>query len=361
MRDVLVSILILVVGGVAVPVACSSGGGQPQDVQRGEDLSDDATAPDIAPGDGTEGHLLPDLGGDGPQEVAVDTAADTIQDALLDTLPDAGDAHPDAVDPPARYDPLYDFAGKVLMAELYEPDGKLMSSGIDVLFQSGALPPTSTLMHEESSCQFLIAAAEMKCDPVCDTYTQYCGPDKKCHDHPHRVSAGEVSIEGTVEPFSATPGDSAWYVVTPNPSGNLFEQGKMITVKAAGADISAFDVSLPGPGAMEVKWNQPLVLKNGSDNVVTWVPQGDGTTVELAILTGWHGSPPVATIWCTAPDSDGQIVIPQKMIEGYPPAGGIGLFQWLSFIRRVQREVVETPFGPVEVTASGEYWFSIEH
>ncbi|MBM4352770.1 MAG: hypothetical protein FJ109_03090 [Deltaproteobacteria bacterium] len=368
MKGILASIQILAVAGTLLAVSCNRGESE-MDIRQGTDLSEDAAALDLLPGDGSFGDADPDVTADAGEDsvedqgpdLAPDTAGDANQDALLDTSLDAGDAHPDAVEPPAEFHPLYDFAGHVLLAELYEPGGKLMSSGIDVRFGSGPQPPGSTLMYEEGPCQYLVAAGENKCTPACEAWTQYCGPDKLCHDIPHRVSAGTVSITGTKEPFQANPDQSASYVVTPDPSGDLFEQGKSVVVQASGGDIPAFEVSLAGTGKMDVQWPQPLVLKNGSDNVVTWVPQGDDATVELAILIGWHGSPPVATLWCTAPDSDGQIVIPQKMVEGYPPAGGIGLFQHMSFIRRVHRDVVETQFGPVEVTLSGQIWFSIEH
>ncbi len=359
--------------------ACGSA--SPED-QPSPDLSDDTSTleevlhVDSTPSDGSGDTALPDGMADAAPDLPGELGPDLPPDASNDSTPDgdveaadgdaaasdAGDVEPDTSQPPPDVHPLYDFAGHVLLAELYESNGKLMSGGIDVRFESGPLPPNSTLMYEEGACQYLVAAAESKCSPECEPWTEYCGPDKVCHEVPHRVSAGTVSIAGTKEPFEAKPDESDWYVVTPEPSGgDLFESGKSVSVSASGADIPAFHAELSGTGSMKIPWNQPLVLQDGKDNVIEWEPQGDDATVELAILIGWHGSPPVATLWCTAKEADGKIVIPQKMVEGYPPAGGIGLFQHMSFIRRVNRKIVETQFGPVEITVSGEIWFSIEH
>lgn len=94
-----------------------------------------------------------------------------------------------------------------------------------------------------------------------------------------------------------------------------------------------------------------LIMMTAADTMAVDLQAGDGATVEVALRTGWHGAPPPAMIWCVAPEAGGALVIPQHMVEMFPPAGGIGLFPHRSFARRVHRAVIETDLGPLEISA----------
>jgi len=247
-------------------------------------------------------------------------------------------------------------------AENVDQEGKLFGSTVDMRFMSAPTEWGMAIEDEIGPCRYYKSTAAPQCEPGCDRMSEYCAFDGACKPFPHRVSAGEVTIAGlTPGKFTGTPDETNWYTVTEKAGGDLFDPSSKVAVDAKGADIPAFQVELPGVGAMSVPWSLSYELTDGKDNVFDWEVQGDGATVELYIPTGWHGKPPTDVIWCVARDEDGQIPVPHALVENFPPAGGIGLFQHVPWIRRVQRKIVESPYGPIDVYLSSELGFSITH
>ena len=284
------------------------------------------------------------------QAAAPDAATDVAADVAADASP------------PEKPDPLSDMAGAVSVLEHVDSDGKLTGSAVAVRFESAAGEVPETLVKEAGGCRYYKAAAMKECDPPCKDWTEYCGMDAACHPFPQRVDAGVVTVSG-LKPgtFTATPEDTFWYTVVPDAGGDLFDKDSLVTVSTTGGDVPAFEVTVPGVGTNVVDWPVNYTLADGKDNEFAWEVQGDQATVELIIQTGWHGAPPTAIIWCAAPDAAGKIVVPQEMIEMFPPAGGIGLFQHPCWFQRVSRVLVDTPFGPASVSVTSQLGFSIEH
>lgn len=298
-----------------------------------------------------------------------DTGTDIVQqdvpvdpkDAVND---DTGytDYESDVPLPPAPH-PLFGITGGIRMTRRTQPDGEAGPSSIGIRFNDRPPIPHHLLMEEAGSCQYwFINPLPPVCDPPCEAYTQWCAEGNVCNPWPQRLSAGDVDIEGLSLPIAVTPDETGWYTVPGGLPADLFEQGATISATASGSpEYEAFEGQTSGVGEFAIAVDFPYLMEDGKDNVVTWTPTDDDSVVELAIQTGWHGNPPTDIIWCTAPESDGQVVIPQKLVEMFPPAGGIGLFQHISWIRKVSRTVVEGQHGPVEITTQNELTFGVSH
>jgi len=290
-------------------------------------------------------------------------AGNTDGDSEAERAGDGEAADGNRIDPETDAHPLFDFAGSVLIREATDGQGVLAGSEIGVLMFDSPRRPYGLLTEVDMSgrCVFYLPPLPETCTPECPA-TETCGPEGECHPWSQRVSAGTIIFEGLGAAASAIPDDTAWYVVEEDLGDvDLFTPESLVKVTAQGAEIPAFQVELEGMSGLSSSLGQSLELVNGTNNEITWEVTGDGSTVELAILTGWHGAPPVATIWCTAPEETGKIVIAKKLVEGYPPVGGMGLFPHASWIRKVKRKVVATQYGPVEVALYSEHTFSIVH
>lgn len=325
----------------------------------GESTTGTDALQDILAQDSMTVEAVSDVTTDGPLPDTGETA-DTGTDG-----PNGGDAIKDQVEAEVVTEyqvyPNSEFTGSILIREDYDSDGELATSDVVVRLRDSAAPPTEMLLDEQGACQYYLASLSPACDPLCPP-DQFCASEDECRPWPQRVSAGVITFSGLSVEAQATPDETAWYSVTGVEAGpDLFDSNSQITVSAEGADIPAFEVQMEGVGEMVTDFGDGLTLEDGSPAVVSWDVLGDGATIELGINTGWHGAPPAAIIWCTFPESAGSIVIPQALVEAFPPAGGMGLFPWPSFVRRVKRKVVKTPYGPVEVTAVSEKSFQAIH
>ena len=261
------------------------------------------------PEDGTADVVQQDVPVDPKDAVNEDTGfADSESDLPLPK--DLKDE--DTVEKPSPH-PLFGITGGVLMTRRTQPDGVAGPSSIGIRLNDRPPIPHHLLMEEVGACQYwFINPLPPACDPPCEAYTQWCGEGNVCNPWPKRLSAGTVDIEGLSLPVSVTPDETGWYTVPGGLPADLFEQGATISATFAGSpEYAAFEGQTSGVGEFALSVELPYLMEDGKDNVLTWTPTADDSVVELAIQTGWHGNPPTDIIWCTAPESDGQIVIPQ--------------------------------------------------
>lgn len=285
-------------------------------------------------------------------------------DLTLDTPGDDTALDTEVIAPPTNYHPLFDFVGTIELVEQTQEDGSFSHSQPRVFLADEVYPISHFLVEEGGDCQFYQALLlPPACTPECEPFTQWCHPEGDCRNWGQRHSAGPVTFDGLLVDLVATPDDTAFYSFgTSVGDVKLFEADSNISISAPGDELPPFAIKLDGLSSLAVKWVDNLELVDGADNLVEWVPSDSEATVEMAIQTGWHGSPSIATIWCSAPDSQGHFTIPQHMVEMYPPEdGGLGLEQYLSFIRRVDRKMLVTQFGPVQVFTGSQYTFHIRH
>ncbi len=346
------------------PQPAPGSGNETEDPQGPDDKRADVLEPPGAedtanePIDGTHDAGAPDLPMIDLTEDEVATPVDVVEDEVEPPV----DMIEEDVAPQPEYHPLYDFVGAIKILERTEPDGKVGQTSLEALLYDGpSMPFWGSHLESSGDCAYYQNLIQPKCDPECEPWVEFCGLDKQCYPSPQRASAGTITFDGLAVPATLTPDNTAWYHIEWEQPEDLFTPDSEILVSADGAEVPAFEVELSGVGDMAAAWGGMYTLEDGKDNEFAWTPQGDGSIMELAIVTGWHGAPPPAMIWCSAPDEAGKIVVPQKFVEAFPPAGGVGLFQHISWANRVKRKVVEGPFGLIQVAVMSELMFSISH
>lgn len=303
-----------------------------------------------------------DLGGE--SDTASDASPDILGDVVLpETMEDSLDE--DSVDAdvivPSEPHPFFDFAGEIRLSQSNEPDGAFTGASVYALLRDAPALREHLLMEEEGACQFWVIGLPPYCDPACDPFTEQCGQDGACHPKPKRISAGVLQFSGTLQAVSAVPDESDSYTAEGlDENTPLFEPGALLSVTAAGDEIPAFEAQVTGVGPMRLPETTHEFV-DGQDYVFTWEPEGDGATIEVAFLTGWHGNPSPVVLWCTAPEEAGSFTVPAHMVEMFPSAGCMGLFPNIPWVSRIHRQVVETPFGPISVSARSERTFNLKH
>jgi len=248
--------------------------------------------------------------------------------------------------------PLFDMTGFVRLIE-----HSLAAPSVQVRFYDKAPLEQYEVVASAGACTYHRYVPAF-CDPACAAGTG-CAAGGVCVSWPVKVSAGTVAIEGPETALEVEPGDGAWYVVRGVPD-DLFAADDVIRVAAAGAEVDGFAYQVRGVADMATDWDT-VVMQDSVDNVVTWTPRGDGAVIELALRTGFHGTPPADIIWCVADEADGQVTVARELVEQFPYSGVLGEFERDSFIRRVSRATRSSTYGPIEVVADSEFRFPISH
>jgi len=336
-----------------VTPACGASGGSDADVAPDAEVLPDT--PD------TDADVADDVPPDAPGDVAPEPDADLPDLAPADEVgPD--DTGAEAVEPAP--DPVWGYAGSIHVVQTMAYGGGAVpqSSALEILLMDAPYGRNHVLEAEEGACRFYRVAEIAPCDPPCaDDWTEYCTIDGQCLPFPQRVSAGTITVSGVKGgPYPIPVGEADWYSAPATPA-SLFDAGAAITVSATGGDIPAFEAHVTGVGPLKAPIDGVLTLVDGAPQVVTWTKANDGSTVELILQIGWHGAPPTAILWCTAPDADGQVTIPQAMVEAFPTFGGMGLFQHPAYLRRVSRAVAASPGGPIEILVTSQMGFGVVH
>lgn len=321
---------------VALQLACGTSAG----LLPATDSTLDTTPTDVLPDE-----VVPDL----PKSEIEADALETVDGIAIDS---------DVINPPPDYHPLFDYAGTIELRENTLEDGTFTHSQPAVYLNDDKAAFIYVLVEEAGDCQYFQAIEE--CDPAC-TGEHICQSDGSCHPFPAPVSAGAIQFGGLLVDLIATPLPSNSYTTAPlGYVGDLFDPGANVSVSASGSDIAKFEAGVSGVANLAVPWEGPYSLTDLADNVIMWTPAGSGT-VEVAFNAGWHATQPAHVIWCTAPDDQGQIVIPQSMAKAYVVVPTISDQDPPSFIRRVSRVVHETQYGPVAISASSRVEFFLLH
>lgn len=285
------------------------------------------------------------------------TPAETVTDTGVD-----GDTGP--IEDPTPFN----VKGAVKLVEQYS-DGAGGVTDTYILADFSARPleydgVRFTKAAEDGACATWTRAENPLCDPPC-AETAACVADDTCEPYATRLSAGVVTVGGTVpQGFTLAPNAIGFYVPTPDTSpDDLFTAGAALTVSAAGGDVPAFSASIEGVSDLTLTAGTGMVeLVDGSPFTLTWNPSNvAGSEIEVALQLGWHGNPPTSIILCRAPDADGQLVITPKVIAEFSYFGGMGLFQVNSWMDRISRAVVPTTGGVITVTAASRRNLFVTH
>jgi hypothetical protein len=161
-------------------------------------------------------------------------------------------------------------------------------------------------------------------------------------------SAGTLTVTGGVVDVSMEKGGD--FYGFNDPAEVLFVGGESLTVAASGDEVPAFSTALVAPELFELLSPELLdgtVVSRAQDFGVTWEQGLSHGTVAVSLSGTYEPADLLsAYIECTAPASDGALVVPSSLLLELP--SGAGTFS------AVNREVVELDAGdyPVRVAFS---------
>ncbi|MFN7144845.1 MAG: hypothetical protein ACK4YP_13800, partial [Myxococcota bacterium] len=98
----------------------------------------------------------------------------------------------------------------------------------------------------------------------------------------------------------------------------------------------------------------PSTLVPGEPMAISWVPSASPSRIQVLLETGWHGAASLTTIWCETAD-DGELTVPAALTAhvDIPSCGECEM----SYVRRLNRDVVDFGRGPIELRVASEYRF----
>jgi hypothetical protein len=205
--------------------------------------------------------------------------------------------------------------------------------------------PIPAVVARDGECTVYARPAPASCDPPCTAGV--CTAPDTCTPYAEPKSAGPITVTGLVAPLVFQPGPFG-YTPEPQPGTDLFAPGAAIEVTAPGDEVPGFAAALTGVDTLVAPFHN-LTLVDGQDAEVTWTAANDAT-IQIALLVGWHGAPPEATLVCETAD-DGAFTIPGAIIAELPRAS-TGLESHPSWLQRVDRAVVASPAGPIEIVVA---------
>jgi hypothetical protein len=189
--------------------------------------------------------------------------------------------------------------------------------------------------------------------------------DDTCEPFPVPLGAGEIAVSGLAKELRFVPNEYGYRTEPDILPEDLFEAAAAIEATAPGADAPGFTLSVEGVAPLEpdldLDFDVTLVIEDGVDEVIRWIPEASGR-VQLGLQVGWHGTAYEALLLCEADDAAGQLTVPGSLIELFPQRVNPTGEAHSSWIARFDRDVVETPAGPIELyVASRAIILQVEH
>jgi len=276
-------------------------------------------------------------------DTATDAGNDAGNDAVVVDL--VTDLPGDTAEPPH---PLaIELAGSIRVLEERWSGSEAGASRVEAWLWQAPVPTTQEVTAEEGDCKLLVGALTdpWNCTPEC-TWGETLCVDGTCVPYPAPVSAGVLTLAGLSEPVSLAPLADKRYPAVYELPADVFDAGTIVHVTSPGADLPALDLTARGVAPLEA--DVPTLVP-GQPLVLTWtVPTQvvPGAHILLQLMTGWHGSPNLTTIWCETAD-DGELTVPASLTAEFPiPSCGECEISYLS---RFTRDVVDFGQGPIEL------------
>lgn len=98
----------------------------------------------------------------------------------------------------------------------------------------------------------------------------------------------------------------------------LFAPGATLTASAPGDTVAAFELSAQVPEPIELLDQDQLLLAVGEPLVLRWEPSDPGSRVRVTLGADLgHARYRSALIECDVPDEDGQVAIPQELVDRF--------------------------------------------
>jgi hypothetical protein len=211
--------------------------------------------------------------------------------------------------------------------------------------------PTASLLASSGECEIWVHPLPAFCDPPCNLGA--CVGEDECQLFPELVSAGDVTLTGLLEPLTFGSGEFGYAPDVFFEGEDLFADGAAITASAPGGDVPGFTLEATGVPSLvadlDLESGGILTIEDGVDEVIRWTAEGSGR-VQLALVTGHHGSSYESLLVCESED-DGELIVPGDLI-GLFPRQVSDLESHTSWLARYSRDVVDTDDGPIELFVS---------
>jgi hypothetical protein len=217
---------------------------------------------------------------------------------------------------------------------------------INGIVATTASPPSRTLVEKETvgDCVLLIPSVPF-CNPTCGSEAACVAINTKsnagaCVAFPRARDAGKVTFTGLMtEPGSAPtvipPDQSKNYV--PNADIKLsyppFQEGAVVTMTAAGAEVPTFTVMTKGIRPLELIANGPIKIEPNQPMPLRWTAAGPAgsSRIEVLLEISHHGGFK-GIVTCDTADT-GSLDVPAKLITGLIGLGVAG-FPTVSLTRK---------------------------
>jgi hypothetical protein len=136
------------------------------------------------------------------------------------------------------------------------------------------------------------------------------GPDETPPSYRY-VDAGPLSVDGLANPLVLEPGAASYKFI--GARGPFYVDGATIRFRAPGAEVPAFEETLPTPPLLDFdvpgEESGTIVVERSTGLVVTWpVADVKGAAVEVTVTTSAFESG--NSVRCTAGAADGKITLP---------------------------------------------------
>jgi hypothetical protein len=221
------------------------------------------------------------------------------------------------------------------------------------VYWDGPDPGLLDSVLEEDGCAFY-RYVPRECDPPCDPPLA-CAFDETCRPWPQYLSVGTISVTGTDPPLEIEPTEFNSYYTT-EVYEDLFGPGDALTVSAAGSfDVGPFSVTVAGVPLLE-PYEQTVTMVEGEPLVISWTPADgpDDAVVRVHLDNDHHGVAAYAE--CEVPSAEGQILVPESIVEKMIEAGGSGIGTYVenAYLVRTTRSEQRHDPGCVVVSSSSE-------
>jgi hypothetical protein len=151
------------------------------------------------------------------------------------------------------------------------------------------------------------------CDPDCD-FGDYCVDEQRCVAAPDPADAGVITIDGLAVPVELIFTGHG-YAASSLP-GELFDEGDLVTVEAAGAAVPGFSGQLSGVAPLAASLPCEDIPARGEALTITWTPATSaGARVRFDMIQDVHlfQGPRVR---CETED-DGELTVPVELMTAY--------------------------------------------
>jgi len=280
--------------------------------------------------------------------------------------PDAGDA-PDA-------DPGRAHAGSIRVIEqrsVYDDGGgtptTYRSSATQASFHVGGAPRFHREAMRDGAC-VLHTYTPSSCTPACTD--GLCVDTDVCEPWGTLASAGRLTVAGLTVAVAIDPASGYYYPQAQLPE-DLFADDATVTATLAGDEIGAATLTAGGVRPIVTAFEAgelDVPYPAGGDVAVRWTPAGDGSRVKVTINANnqGHGMPYLAILTCDVADADGEVQLPEAMLDAFPATEAwticAGTDCPRSTITRYQRDAV--PVGDdleLELIVGSTFDFGVNH